>query len=114
MEALVILVAVYQLLRLLIQPQRDWLAAAGWTTLALIASASWLMPWYMIWLLPLAALARRSSLRVVVVALTLFLVLTLGPDTTYVLAHDKVNLLDTPAGQASVALTHKLTSGPGP
>ncbi len=114
LEALVILVAVYQLLRLLLEPKRDWLAAAGWTTLALIASASWLMPWYMIWLLPLAALARRPSLRVVAVALTLFMVLTLGPDTTYVLAHNKVNLLDTRAGQASVTLTHKLTSGPGP
>jgi hypothetical protein len=114
LEALVVLVAVYQLLRLLLEPKRDWLAAAGWTTLALIASASWLMPWYMIWLLPLAALARRPGLRTVAVALTLFMVLTLGPDTTYVLAHNKVNLLNTPAGRLSVALTHKLTSGPGP
>lgn len=112
LEVLVIVVAAYQLLRLLIAPDRDWLAAAGWTTLALIASASWLMPWYMIWLLPLAALARRPSLRVVAVTLTLFLVLTLGPDTTYVLQRDNVNLLNTPAGRASTALAHDLTSGP--
>jgi hypothetical protein len=72
------------------------------------------MPWYMIWLLPLAALARRPGLRVVAVALTLFLVLTLGPDTTYVLGRNKINLLNTPAGRASTTLTHELTSGPGP
>jgi alpha-1,6-mannosyltransferase len=114
LQAIVIVVAVYQLLRLLIQRDRDWLAAAGWTTVALIASASWLMPWYMIWLLPLAALARRPSLRVMAVALTLFLVLTLGPDTTYVLGRNKIDLLNTPAGRASNTLEHKLTSGPQP
>ena len=114
LQLVVILVAAYQLIRLLLQRDRDWIAAAGWTTLALIASASWLMPWYMIWLLPLAALARRPGLRVVAVALTLFLVLTLGPDTTYVLGRNKINLLNTPAGRASTTLTHELTSGPGP
>jgi hypothetical protein len=66
----------------------------------------------MIWLLPLAALARRPSLRVVAVALTLFLVLTLGPDTTYVLDRNKINLLRTPAGKASMTLENKLVSGP--
>ena len=114
LQALVIVVAVYQLVRLLLQRDRDWLAAAGWTTAALIASASWLMPWYMIWLLPLAALARKPSLRVVAVALTFFLVLTLGPDTTYVLGRNKIDLLNTQAGRISNALEHQLTSGPKP
>lgn len=112
MEVLVVVVAVYQLVRTLLQPDRDWLAASGWVTLALVASAPWLMPWYAIWLLPLAALARRPSLRAVAIALTLFLVLTLGPDTTYVLDRNKVNLLRTPAGRASMTLERKLVSGP--
>src|SRR4051794_21236269 len=36
----------------------DWIASAGWATLALIACSAWLMPWYAVWLLPLAALGR--------------------------------------------------------
>jgi hypothetical protein len=40
----------------------DWIASAGWATLALIACSAWLMPWYAVWLLPLAALGRDRRL----------------------------------------------------
>jgi membrane-bound metal-dependent hydrolase YbcI (DUF457 family) len=40
----------------------DWIASAGWATLALIACSAWLMPWYVVWLLPLAALGRDRRL----------------------------------------------------
>jgi glycosyl transferase family 87 len=40
----------------------DWLAAAGWTTLALLLSTAWLVPWYVVWLLPLAAVSRDRRL----------------------------------------------------
>jgi hypothetical protein len=112
LEVVVVVVAVYQLLRLLLSRDRDWVAGAGWVTLALIASAAWLMPWYVLWLLPLAALARSMSLRVATVALTLFLVLTLGPYTPYVLSQHNTSLLNTPAGKVSQRVEHKLESGP--
>jgi alpha-1,6-mannosyltransferase len=35
----------------------DWIDAGGWTALGLLATASSLLPWYVAWLLPLAALA---------------------------------------------------------
>jgi hypothetical protein len=41
----------------------DWLTAAGWATLALLLSTAWLVPWYVVWLLPLAAVARSPRLR---------------------------------------------------
>ncbi len=41
----------------------DWRVAAGWTTLALLASTAWLLPWYVIWALPLAAVCRDRRLR---------------------------------------------------
>lgn len=41
----------------------DWRAMAGWATLALLLSTSWLLPWYAIWALPLAALADSRRLR---------------------------------------------------
>jgi hypothetical protein len=41
----------------------DWRLAAGWTTLALLLSTAWLLPWYAIWLLPLAAVCGDRRLR---------------------------------------------------
>ncbi|MDQ2761902.1 MAG: polyprenol phosphomannose-dependent alpha 1,6 mannosyltransferase MptB [Actinomycetota bacterium] len=40
----------------------DWITAAGWAFLALIASIASLTPWYLVWLLPLAALGRSRAL----------------------------------------------------
>lgn len=42
----------------------DWRTMAGWATLALLLSTAWLLPWYVIWALPLAALADSRRLRV--------------------------------------------------
>ena len=41
----------------------DWRAWAGWSTLALLLSTSWLLPWYALWLLPLAAVCPDRRLR---------------------------------------------------
>jgi hypothetical protein len=41
----------------------DWRVASGWTTLALLASTAWLLPWYAIWALPLAAVSGDRRLR---------------------------------------------------
>jgi hypothetical protein len=41
----------------------DWRTMAGWATLALLLSTAWLLPWYAIWVLPLAALADSRRLR---------------------------------------------------
>jgi alpha-1,6-mannosyltransferase len=40
----------------------DWRVAAGWSTLALLLSTAWLLPWYAIWLLPLAAVSCNRRL----------------------------------------------------
>jgi hypothetical protein len=39
-----------------------WIAPAGWATLALLVASAWLVPWYAIWLMPLAALAEDRRL----------------------------------------------------
>jgi hypothetical protein len=41
----------------------DWRVAAGWTMLALLLSTAWLLPWYAIWALPLAAVSGDRRLR---------------------------------------------------
>jgi alpha-1,6-mannosyltransferase len=40
----------------------DWLDGAGWATALLLISASALLPWYVAWLIPLAALASDRRL----------------------------------------------------
>ena len=40
----------------------DWRVMAGWAMLALLVSTAWLLPWYAIWLLPLAALGGDRRL----------------------------------------------------
>jgi alpha-1,6-mannosyltransferase len=41
----------------------DWRVAAGWSTIALLVSTAWLLPWYAIWVLPLAAVSGDRRLR---------------------------------------------------
>jgi alpha-1,6-mannosyltransferase len=41
----------------------DWRVAAGWAMLALLLSTAWLLPWYAVWLLPLAAVGGDRRLR---------------------------------------------------
>ena len=48
----------------------DPVRAAGWATVAVLVASAWLVPWYLAWLLPLAALAGDQRLRWTAVALT--------------------------------------------
>ena len=52
----------------------DPIAAAGWAFLALLASVASLAPWYLVWLLPLAAVGRSRALQGAALAATLYLV----------------------------------------
>jgi hypothetical protein len=99
----VVAVVVHQVTR-----SRDWLAGAGWSTVALIASLSWLMPWYVIWVLPLAALSTSIRLRRVAVVGTVFLILTFMPATNLYMQAHGLNLLGGSAGRASLSEQNKL------
>jgi len=50
----------------------DWLRAAAWATAALLLATSWLLPWYLIWPLPLAALSRDRPLQLLLLGLTAY------------------------------------------
>lgn len=49
---------------------RRWIDAAGWITVALLATTTWLHAWYIVGLLPLAALSQSARLRIAAVVLT--------------------------------------------
>jgi alpha-1,6-mannosyltransferase len=53
----------------------DWITAAGWTVLAVLVTTAWLLPWYIVWLLPLAALGLSRPLRLASLGLMAFIVL---------------------------------------
>lgn len=50
----------------------DWLRAAGWASLFLLLATAWLLPWYLIWSLPLAALSRDRPLQLLTLLLTAY------------------------------------------
>jgi hypothetical protein len=93
---------------LLLRRRRDWLTGAGWATLALIASLAWLVPWYVIWLLPLAGLGTSVRLRRATLLLTAYLIIGFAPMTGMLLAKHKIDLMGGAAGQASKALQQRL------
>jgi Glycosyltransferase family 87 len=99
-----VLVVLYCLRR-----RSDWLSNAGWATLALLASLAWLVPWYILWVLPLAALGTSVRLRRAAVAFTVFLVLSFVPVTGILLIDHGLNPMGSAVGQASKALQRRLS-----
>ncbi|MEA2386810.1 MAG: alpha,6-mannosyltransferase [Thermoleophilaceae bacterium] len=57
----------------------DPVAAAGWATLALLVASAWLVPWYALWLLPLAALANDRRLELATGALCAWMLVIAVP-----------------------------------
>jgi Glycosyltransferase family 87 len=53
---------------------RDWLSGAGWATVATLVGTTYMLPWYTIWVLPFAAVARDRRLRVAALCLGTFVV----------------------------------------
>jgi alpha-1,6-mannosyltransferase len=50
----------------------DWLRATAWATVGLLLATAWLLPWYLLWPLPAAALSRDRALQLLVLALTAY------------------------------------------
>lgn len=50
----------------------DWLRATAWATFGLLLATAWLLPWYLLWPLPLAALSRDRLLQLLLLALTAY------------------------------------------
>jgi len=66
----VFLVVCAWLLRRVWQGKTDWLDGAGWAMMAMLVASSSLLPWYVSWLLPLAALGHDRRLARMTLVLT--------------------------------------------
>lgn len=56
-----------------------WIGAAGWSTLALLLASAWLVPWYAVWLVPLAALSESRRLLGASIALCAYMLVIAVP-----------------------------------
>jgi Glycosyltransferase family 87 len=78
LKAALVLIVVYLLWRT--WRGYDWVAASGWTLLAISVTSTWLLPWYTLWSLPLAVVSRdRRLLAATLVVQALFIVHQLAP-----------------------------------
>jgi hypothetical protein len=58
----------------------DWVAASGWTLLAISVTSTWLLPWYTLWSLPLAVVVRDRRLLAATLAIqALYIVHQMAP-----------------------------------
>jgi hypothetical protein len=59
--------------------RRDSITPSGWATVALLVTLGWVLPWYVLWLLPLAALSRSRRLRTTALVLGAYLIVAWAP-----------------------------------
>lgn len=50
----------------------DWLRATAWATTGLLLATAWLLPWYLLWPLPAAALSRDRAVQLLLLGLTAY------------------------------------------
>jgi hypothetical protein len=63
--------------------RRESLTGAGWASVALLVTLSWVLPWYVLWVLPLAALSTSRRLRTVALLLGVYFIVAWAPVTGY-------------------------------
>jgi alpha-1,6-mannosyltransferase len=50
----------------------DWVRAAAWAAFGLLLATAWLLPWYLLWPLPLVAISRDRTLQLLTLLLTAY------------------------------------------
>jgi hypothetical protein len=59
--------------------RRGAVTASGWANVALLVTLSWVLPWYVLWVLPFAALSSSRRLRLAALALGVYLIVAWAP-----------------------------------
>jgi hypothetical protein len=59
--------------------RRSSITASGWAGVTLLVTLSWVLPWYVLWVLPLAALSRSRRLRTVALVLGAYMIIAWAP-----------------------------------
>jgi hypothetical protein len=59
--------------------RRSSITASGWANVALLVTLSWVLPWYVLWVLPLAALSSSRRLRAAALGLGVYFIIAWAP-----------------------------------
>jgi hypothetical protein len=87
---------------------RDWVTACAWAMVLLIVTLGWAMPWYVLWVLPFAAVGRRAGPRAAAIALTVFLLAVWAPATAPLLHRLGARPGATATGRANARYLQRL------
>jgi alpha-1,6-mannosyltransferase len=87
---------------------RDWLTAVAWAMALLLVTLGWAMPWYVLWVLPFAALAPSAAPRAAAIALTVFLLAVWAPATAPLLHRLGAHPTRTAVGRENNRFMHAL------
>lgn len=79
--------------------RRESIAPSGWVTVALLVTLGWVLPWYILWLLPLAALAGSRRLRNTALVLGAYLIVAWAPASGLLWASIGFQPAKTPLGR---------------
>jgi hypothetical protein len=77
---------------------RRWLTACGVVTLAVLLTLGWTLPWYILWLLPFAALSRSRGLRIAATVFGVYIYLAWMPYSSEILGFLHINPTNTNLG----------------
>jgi hypothetical protein len=75
----VVLIAAVAACSLLAWRRRESITAAGWASIALLVTLSWVLPWYVLWVLPLAALSSSRRLRIAALLVGVYMIMAWAP-----------------------------------
>ncbi len=75
------------------------LTASGWASVALLVTLSWVLPWYILWALPLAALSSSRRLRTTALVLGVYLIVAWAPASGLLWSAIGFNPAKTPLGR---------------
>ena len=87
---------------------REWTTAAAWAAALLILTLGWVMPWYVIWTLPFAALSPRRAPRAAAIALTVVLFAMWAPAGVTTLHNLGWHGPHSPTAHANTVYMHRL------
>lgn len=79
--------------------RRDAISAAGWASVALVFTLSWVLPWYVLWALPLAALSSSRRLRAAVLVAGAYLIVAWAPASSLLWSAIGFHPESTPVGR---------------
>jgi hypothetical protein len=93
------LIAVVIACCLIASRRRDFITPAGWASVALLVTLAWVLPWYVLWALPLVALSSSRRLKIALAAISVYLIVAWAPTASKLTGALGLRLEKTPVGQ---------------